>query len=191
MAESTINLDMNIDPRLPKRKDYGIGCIGSGFIMRDVHLVAYQGAGFRPVALASRTPDHARQAAALRGVPKVHDNWKQLLADPQVEILDIAFPPDQQLEIIREAERAGTFAISIKPHEDCCGFLMPRSPATRARAEDLRAAETPFDVAAEVAALVAGSETVDAGEVRRGGIATPGRGDPARGPSVDEGEGGN
>jgi predicted dehydrogenase len=103
MAESTINLDMNIDPRLPKRKDHGIGCIGSGFIMRDVHLVAYHDAGFRPVALASRTPDHARQAAALRGVPKVHDNWKQLIADPQVEILDIAFPPDQQLEIIKEA----------------------------------------------------------------------------------------
>jgi predicted dehydrogenase len=105
MAESTINLDMNIDPRLPRRTDHGIGCIGSGFIMRDVHLVAYQGAGFRPVALASRTPDHARQAAALRGVPKVYDTWKQLIADPQVEILDIAFPPDQQLEIIREAAK--------------------------------------------------------------------------------------
>jgi predicted dehydrogenase len=71
--------------------------------MRDIHLVAYQGAGFRPVALATRTPAHARQAAALRGVPKVHDHWKKLIADPAVEVLDIAFPPDQQLDIIREA----------------------------------------------------------------------------------------
>ncbi|MGA2480702.1 MAG: Gfo/Idh/MocA family oxidoreductase [Spirochaetia bacterium] len=105
MESSVIDLDMNIDARLPKRLDRGIGCIGSGFIMRDVHLVAYQEAGFRPVALASRTVEHARQAAALRGVPKVHDTWRQLIADPEVEILDIAFPPDQQLQIIKEAAR--------------------------------------------------------------------------------------
>jgi predicted dehydrogenase len=103
MAQSTIDLNMNIEPRMPARLDHGIGCIGAGFIMRDVHLVAYKGAGFRPVALASRTPAHAKEAAALRGVPKVYDHWKDLLADPAVEILDIAFPPDQQLEIIREA----------------------------------------------------------------------------------------
>jgi predicted dehydrogenase len=103
MAVPTIDLDMNISPRMPKRRDFGIGCIGSGFIMRDVQLVSYQAAGFCPVALASRTPEHARQAATLRGVPKVHDTWKTLIADPEVEILDIAYPPDQQLEIIREA----------------------------------------------------------------------------------------
>jgi predicted dehydrogenase len=103
MENVKIDLDMNIDPRMPKRRDRGIGCIGSGFIMRDVHLAAYQAAGFRPVALASRTPEHARQAAELRGVPKVHDTWRQLIADPDVEILDIAFPPDQQVQIITEA----------------------------------------------------------------------------------------
>ena len=105
MEGSGIDLEMNVDPRLPKRRDRGIGCIGSGFVMPDIHLVAYQRAGFRPVALASRTPEHARQAAALRGVPKVHDTWRQLIANPEVEILDIAFPPDQQLEIIREAAK--------------------------------------------------------------------------------------
>ena len=52
MAQSTIDLNMNIEPRIPGRLDHGIGCIGAGFIMRDVHLVAYKAAGFRPVALA-------------------------------------------------------------------------------------------------------------------------------------------
>jgi predicted dehydrogenase len=103
MAQQTLDLDMKIEPRMPSRRDHRIGCIGAGFIMRDVHLVAYQGAGFKPVALASRTPAHAREAAAMRGVPKVYDHWKDLLKDRDVEILDIAFPPDQQLEIIREA----------------------------------------------------------------------------------------
>jgi predicted dehydrogenase len=45
--------------------------------------------------------------AGLRGVPRVHETWRALLADPEVAILDIAFPPDQQLEIVREAVRHG------------------------------------------------------------------------------------
>ena len=82
-----------------------MGCIGAGFIMRDVHLVAYREAGFNPVAIASRTPAHAEAAARLRGVRRVHQSWQDLLADPEVEILDIAFPPEQQLAIIRQAAR--------------------------------------------------------------------------------------
>jgi predicted dehydrogenase len=96
---------MNIDPQLPRRKDFRIGCIGAGFIMRDVHLVSYRQAGFNPVAIASRTPANAREAARLREIPKVHDRWQDLVQDPTIEILDIAFPPDQQLEIIRAAVR--------------------------------------------------------------------------------------
>lgn len=103
MARSRIDLDLKIDPIMPKKKDFGIGCIGSGFIMRDVQLVAYNNAGFNPVAIASRTPAHAREAAESRGVRRIYDTWQELLDDTAVEILDIAYPPDQQLEIIEEA----------------------------------------------------------------------------------------
>jgi predicted dehydrogenase len=103
MTQPSIDLDLDIHPRMPRRKDHRIGCIGAGFIMRDVHLVSYRQAGFNPVALASRTPANAREAARLRDIPRVHDRWQDLVADPAIEILDIAFPPDQQLEIIRAA----------------------------------------------------------------------------------------
>jgi predicted dehydrogenase len=104
MAPATaVDLRLGIEPRLPRRKDYRIGCVGAGFIMREVHLVAYQSAGFKPVAIASRTVAHAEAAARLRGVPRVHASWRDLVADSEVEILDIAFPPDQQLEVIRAA----------------------------------------------------------------------------------------
>ncbi len=33
----------------------------------------------------------------------MYDTWQELLDDERVEIVDIAFPPDQQLGIIREA----------------------------------------------------------------------------------------
>jgi predicted dehydrogenase len=100
---ATIDLNLNIEPQMPARKDHRIGCIGSGFIMRDCHLVAYRDAGFNPYAISSRTPQNARTAADLRGIPNLYDTWQELIADPQVEILDIAVPPDRQLEIVRAA----------------------------------------------------------------------------------------
>jgi predicted dehydrogenase len=100
-----LNFEIEYLPNLPAKTDYAIGCIGAGFIMRDVHIVAYQKAGFNVVAIASRTPENARAAAAARGIGTVYDTWQALLDDPRIEILDIAFPPDQQLGIIREAVR--------------------------------------------------------------------------------------
>src|SRR5438094_9718986 len=96
---------LNYLPRLPKRSDWRIGCAGAGFIMRDCHLVAYRQAGFRPVAIASRDPAHARSVAEAHGIPHCHATVTELLADPAVEVLDVAVPPDVQPAILREAVR--------------------------------------------------------------------------------------
>jgi predicted dehydrogenase len=102
-----MNIDLNLEHQapLPGKRDFRIGVIGAGFIMRDVQLVAYRDAGFNVVALASRTPSKAREVAALRGIPKVYDRYQELLDDPSVEVVDIAVPPDVQLPIIREVAR--------------------------------------------------------------------------------------
>jgi hypothetical protein len=92
-------------PRLPRRKDFRIGCAGAGFIMRDCHLVAYRQAGFNPVAIASRGPARARAAAAQHAIPRVHATYEELLDDPDVEVLDVAVPPDAQPALIRAACR--------------------------------------------------------------------------------------
>src|SRR2546423_10613099 len=97
------DLSLNYLPRLPKRKDWRIGCAGAGFIVRDCHLVAYRQAGFNPVAIASRNPATAREGAALPGVPTAPDTIDALLADPPVENLDVAVPPDAQPDLIRPA----------------------------------------------------------------------------------------
>ncbi len=87
----------------PARKDWRIGCVGAGFIMADCHLVSYRNAGFNPVAIASRTQANAAVVAKQRGIPKVYPSWRELICDESIEILDVAFPPDQQLEIVQEA----------------------------------------------------------------------------------------
>lgn len=80
-----------------------IGCIGAGMIMAECHLAAYAEAGFPVVAIASRTRARAEAVAARWGIARVHDDPAALIADPEIEILDIAFPPDQQPALIRAA----------------------------------------------------------------------------------------
>src|SRR5262245_27244900 len=107
MSQPLSDLALNYRPILPLRKDWRIGCIGAGFIMRDCHLVAYKKAGFNPIAIASRNPDTARAVAAQHNIPTVHDTISALLSDPEVEILDVAVPPDAQPDLIRKAIELG------------------------------------------------------------------------------------
>ena len=96
-------MDLKIESPLPHRKDFRIGILGSGFIVKECHLVAYRKAGFNPVAIASRTRANAEKAAQKHGLGKVHDTPEQLLDDPSIDVLDIAVPPMCQLELIRAA----------------------------------------------------------------------------------------
>ena len=80
-----------------------IGCVGAGMIMAECHLAAYAQARFPVVAIASRTRSKAEAVATRWGIPKVHDTPEALIADPSIEILDIAYPPDQQPGLIRAA----------------------------------------------------------------------------------------
>lgn len=100
-----LDLDLNILPRLPRSRDLGIGCIGAGFIMADCQLVAYRQAGFNVRAISSRSPARAREVAARHAIPKVYDTYQQLLGDPEVQVVDVAVPPDVQLSVIEEIVR--------------------------------------------------------------------------------------
>jgi thiamine biosynthesis protein ThiI len=51
-------------------------------------------------------------------------------------------------EITAQAERLGTYAISIQPDEDCCTLFTPRHPVTRARLDEMEAAERDLPIEA-------------------------------------------
>src|SRR5687768_16206404 len=97
------DMDLQMQSPLPRRKDFRIGILGSGFIVNDCHLVAYRKAGFNPVAIASRTRANAEKAAARHKVPTVHEDYERLLDDPSIEILDIAVPPNAQAALVHAA----------------------------------------------------------------------------------------
>jgi predicted dehydrogenase len=106
-------LDVRPQPRDPGQ--YGIGVIGSGNIIENAHLPAYREAGYRVAAIASRTVDNARGVAERRGIERVHETFDALIDDPDVDIVDIAVPPDYQPEIVHKAIAAGKHVLAQKP----------------------------------------------------------------------------
>jgi thiamine biosynthesis protein ThiI len=55
---------------------------------------------------------------------------------------------DDKSEIIRLAQKIGTYKTSCEPFEDCCPRFMPRSPAIFARPHELDEAERQLDIEA-------------------------------------------
>jgi predicted dehydrogenase len=99
-----LNLDLVQQPLLP-RQPHAIGIVGAGWIVRECHLPAYLQAGFNVEAIASRTPASAEEVARRFEIPNVYRDWRELAAEAPIDILDIAFPPDQQLAVVEHAVR--------------------------------------------------------------------------------------
>jgi hypothetical protein len=89
-----------ISPSLPRDVSPGIGCIGAGFIMVDCHLQAYRRHGLNPVAITSRSLASAESAAHRHGIGTVCHTIEELVLHPDVEVLDVAVPPDCQADVI-------------------------------------------------------------------------------------------
>jgi thiamine biosynthesis protein ThiI len=68
------------------------------------------------------------------------DNLTTIAQATDLQILRPLVGMDKD-EITAEAERIGTFPISIIPDQDCCTLFTPRHPATRARPRDVTEAE--------------------------------------------------
>jgi tRNA uracil 4-sulfurtransferase len=64
-------------------------------------------------------------------------------------------------EITAEAERIGTYPISIIPDQDCCTLFTPRHPVTRVRLADVESAEQLLPVDELVAQAVAAVDVAD------------------------------
>jgi predicted dehydrogenase len=96
-------MDLQTQAPMPNKRDFRIGILGSGFVVNECHLPAYRKAGFNPVAIASRHRQNAERTAQRHGIPKVYDSYDDLLNDPSIEVLDIAVPPQAQLDLIQRA----------------------------------------------------------------------------------------
>jgi thiamine biosynthesis protein ThiI len=64
-------------------------------------------------------------------------------------------------EIMAQAQRLGTYPISILPDEDCCTLFTPRHPSTKARLVEVEDAESSLPIGPMVEAAAASAVTED------------------------------
>ena len=104
-------------------KTYNVGLIGAGF-MAKAHAIAYAGLPifFWPApalvhkkVISDLTQERADAAAAQFGFEKGTANWKEVIEDPSIDIVDICTPNDSHAMIAVAAAEAGKHIICEKP----------------------------------------------------------------------------
>ena len=81
------------------------------------------------------------------------ENMTAIARAATLEILRPVVGMDKD-EISAEAERIGTFPISIIPDQDCCTLFTPKHPATRVRLPEVEAAEQALPIEEMIAAAL-------------------------------------
>jgi predicted dehydrogenase len=105
------------------KKHLGIGLIGAGFIGRahafGYHTmpVVFAEAGALPVlkVLCESPAERAQKLGAELGFPKTTTDWRAVIADPEVDIVDICAPSNLHREIALAAVAAGKHLYCEKP----------------------------------------------------------------------------
>jgi predicted dehydrogenase len=113
-AEAERPLDYR--PTFPPGYRPGLGLVGCGDIARSWHLPAYAEYGVDVVGVYDPAPE-ATEGIQERFpfVRRVFRSLDELLADDEIEIVDVATRPDVRPELIRRAIDAGKHVLAQKP----------------------------------------------------------------------------
>lgn len=107
--------DLPYRPPFPAGPTSKIGLIGAGGIAPS-HLAAYRAAGWEVVAICNRSRDKAEKLAAdFYPDAKISTDWRHVLDDPSIDIVDITPHPADRLPIMEAALQAGKHVLSQKP----------------------------------------------------------------------------
>ena len=106
-----------------ERRPIGVGMLGYGFMGRAhgnaLRTIPYMfwPSGHRPelVAISGRTEAAVREAATRYGWPSWTTDWRDVIADPRVQVFDNCGPDPAHFEPSLAAVRAGKHVICEKP----------------------------------------------------------------------------
>ncbi len=116
-------LALSLAGRTMNHRTLGIGVVGMGW-MGQVHSRSYRlvaqrfpetAALPRLVICADTVPGRAEQARRTLGFAQCTTDWREVIAHPEVDIVNIATPNDRHLEIVAAAARAGKHIACEKP----------------------------------------------------------------------------
>jgi predicted dehydrogenase len=107
-----------LERRLKQLTDYktiGIGIVGAGFA-RTTQIPGFSNCkGARVVAITSRHREHAESVAQEFGIEHVANDWKDLVARDDVDLVSVVTPPATHMEISLAALEQGKAVLCEKP----------------------------------------------------------------------------
>ncbi len=97
--------------------------LGCGHVA-DFQLPAWRRVdGVEIVAAYNRTREKAERRASQYGIPRVYDDYRELLDTEKLDFVDIATPPPVHLEMVSEAAKRGIPVLCQKPIAATLGEL--------------------------------------------------------------------
>ena len=109
-------------PSFPEGYRPGVGIVGCGGIVKLAHLPAYTTYDVHVVGVYDPSPaatDGVRERFPV--VERVFESLDELLAEPRIEVVDVATHPAERLELMRRALAAGKHVLSQKPFSQDVG----------------------------------------------------------------------
>ncbi len=94
--------------------DLKAAVIGTGFI-GPAHVEALRRLGVEVVGIAGSSPERARPKAQEFNIKKVYQNWRELVADPSVNVVHITTPNYLHFPMAKAALEAGKHVVCEKP----------------------------------------------------------------------------
>jgi predicted dehydrogenase len=113
-------------------KKVRVGMVGSGFIA-ELHMHAYRrvfGVDAEVRSVVSRS-DHVLNFARRFAIPHTHRDWRALLGDPEIDVIDICTPPALHTEMVVACMQAGKHVICEKPFTGYFGRPGDQEPIGR------------------------------------------------------------
>ena len=91
-----------------------VGIVGTGFV-EDIHHAAIKGWVRDAEVVAAASPNNAAKFAKEKGIPRSYSDYREMLKDKEIDLIDIGIPNDLHCQVVVDAARAGKHVVIEKP----------------------------------------------------------------------------
>lgn len=91
-----------------------VGMVGTGFV-GGIHASTFKNWVHDAELVAVASPHNADHFAKEQGIAQAYKDYREMLKDPEIDVVDIGIPNDLHCQVVLDAARAGKHIIIEKP----------------------------------------------------------------------------